>query len=179
MNNLQTDIHMPNLMRTVRDDISLQAVHAAFFINHNKQNTMSRSFYVDVDKHIEGDGARLTASFIESFIDALIRVYSGNVVKLNGYSFRISYPVKDESLPSTAWLLMQFCTKQAAECGISVNKVAFGKAMATTDDNNESNICVDVYIAPFTISKADSINISALSRFRLFTRELYRILFSK
>lgn len=168
-----------NIMRTVRDDISLTAVQSALYINKNKNNIKRRSFRVDYDTHIDGDGVILTSEYIESFIDALAKVYADNITKINGYQFIITYANGNSSLPYTALKLMAFCVQAADECGISIDKIAFGYSTAVTGDNNISNINVNVYIAPFSIASKKSVQISRWNKFRLFVKELYRIIVSK
>lgn len=180
MNELQQDNRTKlNLNRTIRDDISLSAMHAAIFVSDHKANIKERSFAIDVDSKEEGDGARLTTEFVESFIDAMARVYGFNVEKINNYSFNVTYAVTDNSMPNTAWELTRFCMERAAECGIPNRNVAFGDATATNIEGEGNAIRLVCYIAPFRLHSNSSIQISSLNKIRLFLKEVYRIIRSK
>lgn len=173
------DSQIPNLIRTVRDDITLKDMHASILINNNINNMKSRSFKVNINKNIEWDNINMTSEYIESFIDAMVRVYGNNVEKINGYSFKISCALGKNALLDQVCILMRYCRNMAMECGISSNKVAFREATAITDMNSSPCVSVTVYMAPFPISSHDNVQISKWNTFRLFMKEVYRILVSK
>ena len=52
---METDeVQIPNIIRTVRDDITLKDMHASILINNNIESMKSRSFKVNIDRKIEG-----------------------------------------------------------------------------------------------------------------------------
>lgn len=167
---------IPDIIRTVRDDITIKDMQASLFINANKDNIKRRSFKVDLDKQIDSDNVSFTSEYLESFIDAVVRVYGDNAEKVNGYSFSISCAIGKKSLPEQAWNLMCYCIRLAIECGISIDRIAFGDATAQINEEQSPCVSVRVYVSTFPISSGNSVQISTWSRFRLFVKEFCRII---
>ena len=55
---------IPDIIRTVRDDITIKDMQASLFINANKDNIKRRSFKVDLDKQIDSDNVSELSTYL-------------------------------------------------------------------------------------------------------------------
>lgn len=177
---IQYDYYQPALTRSIRDDIMMRDLQISLYINNNKDDVKSRMLDIG-----END-IHFNSAFAESFIDAMCMCYADNVEKLNGYSFRITCKLengmKGVSLTKAALGVMQYVLNLALECSIYKEYVAFDNMLLTTSENQESCLCVDVYVSPFKINIDDcskGYRISKFSKLRLLLKEIYLILANK
>lgn len=172
--------YMPKLTRSIRDDIMIRDLQISIYINNNKRDVKSRTLVIG------RDDIHFNSAFAESFIDAMCSCYADNVEKLNGYSFRITCKLENgavgHTLANSAIGLMQYILGRASECSIYKEYVAFDNMLLTTSENQESCICVDVYVSPFKINDDDAYKgykISKFNKFILLIKEIYLILANK